>query len=472
MKSSIKVLYTIAASVLVFAGCRKNLDLEPTDIFSAGEAVRDVNDLRSGYYTAQARNNRENTMFFAAVASDEILIGANNGGQGQFENRWQYSQDVTTGGGATAGWSSYYSMLQQTNTFLLVADTISKRNASETGVVNQIKGQLLTLRAMAHFELLERFGQNVGTYNANSLAVPVVTKPLDQFASPSRNTAGEVMAQIETDLRDAWTLLPSANTAGSFSDTSISRLTVTAFHARVALHKRAWQQAIDSATRVINSNVRPLTNDARLFAQIWEDSTATTEVLYRIKRSGTGVGEIWTTAGGGVQFSPSNKLRASFTANDIRVAPYFGSLTGTTVRKFFQSALGGRRVDVKYMRTAEMYLIRAEAYAELGDAANIALGAADLNFLRGRRIPGYTDATFTAAQDLIDAVMTERFKELCFEGFRFFDLKRRGLSIERAAGDFTSANWQSLPAGNFRFILPIPVGELQANRNIRQNPGY
>jgi hypothetical protein len=119
-----------------------------------------------------------------------------------------------------------------------------------------------------------------------------------------------------------------------------------------------------------------------------------------------------------------------------------------------------------------MYLIRAEAYAELGDDANVTLGAADLNFLRSRRISGYTDATFATSQELIDAVMTERFKELCFEGFRFFDLKRRGLSIERAPGDFTSANWQSLPAGNFRFTLPIPVGELQANRNIRQNPGY
>jgi hypothetical protein len=237
----------------------------------------------------------------------------------------------------------------------------------------------------------------------------------------------------------------------------------------VALHKRAWQQAIDSATRVINSNIRPLTDSARLFAQIWEDSTLNTEVLYRIKRSGAGVGEIWTTAGGSIFYSPSNKLRSSFTANDIRVTPYFGSLTGTTVRKFFQSALGGRRVDVKYMRTAEMYLIRAEAYAELG---NITLGAADLNFLRSKRIPGYTNVTFATSQALIDAVMLERFKELCFEGFRFFDLKRRGLPIERLSTDVTSLNWQTLPAGNFRFVLPIPVGELQANRNIQQNPGY
>lgn len=411
-------------------------------------------------------------MFFAAVASDEISIGSGNAGQGQFENRFQYSQDVTTGGGATAGWGAYYSMLQQTNTFLQVADTIRKSNATDSTLVNQIKGQLLVLRAMAHFELLERYGQNVGAYNPGSLAVPVVTTPLDQFAAPRRSTAGEVIAQIESDLSNAWALLPAATTAGSFSDTSISRLTATAFHARVALHKRAWQQAIDSATRVINSNVRPLTDDARLFAQIWQDSTVNTEVLYRIKRNGTGVGEIWTTTTGAIYYSPSSKLRNSFAANDIRVAPYFASLTGTMVRKFFQSALGGRRVDVKYMRTAEMYLIRAEAYAELGGAGNTTLGAADLNFLRSKRIPGYVNATFATSQALIDAVLLERFKELCFEGFRFFDLKRRGLPVDRLAGDVTSLNWQILPAGNFRFVLPIPVGELQANPNITQNPGY
>jgi hypothetical protein len=469
MKQNKNFLYIIAAGAIAFAGCRKKLDLEPTDTFGQNEAVRNINDLQAGYYGAQSRNNRENTMFFSAVASDEIFIGAGNGGQGQFENRWQYGQDVTTGGGATSGWGAYYSMLAQTNNFLVVADSITRTSSADSARVRQIKGQLLTLRAIAHFELLERYGQNIGTYDRNALGVPVVTMPQDQFAAPTRNTVGEVVDQIEKDLREASSLLPASFT---FTDTSINRITVAAFHARVALHKRAWQQAVDSATRVINSNVRPLTDSARLFAQIWEDSTLNTEVLYRVKRSGTGVGDIFTTAGNQAFFSPSNKLRATFTANDKRVVPYFGSLSGTLVRKFFQSALGGRRVDVKYMRTAEMYLIRAEAYAELGGSANITLGAADLNFLRGRRITGYVNQTFTTTQGLIDEVMLERYKELCFEGFRFFDLKRRGLPIDRLASDVTSTNWQFLPAGNFRFILPIPVGELQANQNIRQNLGY
>lgn len=469
MRTNKTYLCALALGLLAVAGCRKKLDIEPTDIFSRGEAVRDLSDLRFGYYSAQGRNNRENTMFIGAVASDEILIGTGNGGQGQFENRWQYSQDVTTGGGVTSGWGAYYSMLEQTNRFLEVTDTIPRRSSQDSAIVRQIRGQLLTLRAMAHFELLERYSTNIGTYDPNAPAVPVVTRPLDQFAAPKRNTSGEVVAQIETDLRTAWDLLPAS---GTFSDTTISRITVTAFHARVALHKRAWQQAVDSATKVINSGVRPLTGNATLFAQVWTDETFNTEVLYRVKRSGTSVGDIWTTAGNAPFYSPSGKLRSTFTTADIRVVPYFGSLTGTLVRKFFVSPLGGRRVDVKYLRTAEMYLIRAEAYAELGGAANIVLGAADLNFLRSVRIAGYTAQTFATAPALVDAVLQERFKELCFEGFRFFDLKRRGLAVDRIATDVTSTNWQTLPAGNFRFALPIPVAELQANPNVAQNPGY
>jgi hypothetical protein len=411
-------------------------------------------------------------MFLGAVISDEIFIGTGNGGQGQFENRFQYGQDPTTGGGVTAGWSSYYSMLAQTNNFLVVADTITKRTATDSANARRIKGQLLTLRAMAHFELLERYGENVGAYNPNGMGVPIVTAPQDQNATPARATVGQVMAQIEKDLREASSLVPLNTSGAAFSDTVISRMTVAGFHARVALHKQAWQQAADSASVVINSNVRPLTADSATFANIWTDANLNTEVLYRIKRSGSSVGDIWTTTGNLAFYSPSNKLRASFTTSDNRVGPYFLTTAGTLVRKFFSSSLGGRIVDIKYMRTAEMHLIRAEAYAELGGAANIALGAADLNLLRTRRIKGYTNQTFTTAASLIDAVMLERFKELCFEGFRFFDLKRRGLPVERLASDVTSTNWLTLPGGNFRFVLPIPVGEIQANPNIKQNLGY
>jgi hypothetical protein len=132
------------------------------------------------------------------------------------------------------------------------------------------------------------------------------------------------------------------------------------------------------------------------------------------------------------------------------------------------SPRGGRIVDVKAIRTAEMYLIRAEANAELN---NLTAATDDLNFLRSKRITGYTNVTFSDKGSLIDAILLERFKELAFEGFRFFDLKRRGLPVVRNASDVDSPNWITLPANNDRFTLPIPNDEILANPNMVQNPG-
>ncbi len=87
-------------------------------------------------------------------------------------------------------------------------------------------------------------------------------------------------------------------------------------------------------------------------------------------------------------------------------------------------------------------------------------------------VEGYTPVTFGSQADAITAVIDERFKELAFEGHRFWDLKRRGLPIERDASDAPSTNGRVLPANNFRFVLPIPQPEMQANPKMVQNPGY
>ena len=116
-----------------------------------------------------------------------------------------------------------------------------------------------------------------------------------------------------------------------------------------------------------------------------------------------------------------------------------------------------------------MYLIRAEAKAETNDLAG---AAADVNALRAARITDYTDVSFATKEEAIAAILQERFKELAFEGHRFWDLRRRGLPVERLASDAPSANGTTLPAGNFRFLLPIPNPEIQANPLMLQNPGY
>ncbi len=126
----------------------------------------------------------------------------------------------------------------------------------------------------------------------------------------------------------------------------------------------------------------------------------------------------------------------------------------------------------KIFRTAEMYLIRAEARAELGKLTGATGADGDINTLRANRIAGYVNVSYTSKQQAIDDILLERFKELAYEGHRFFDLKRRSLPVTRLAVDAPSAQGTTLAANDFRFVLPIPLSEITANPILQQNPGY
>ena len=126
-------------------------------------------------------------------------------------------------------------------------------------------------------------------------------------------------------------------------------------------------------------------------------------------------------------------------------------------------------------------MIAAEAYCESNDVTS---GASYLNQLRTSRIAGYTIQNFAAASDLRTAIRNERRKELVGEGFRFVDLKRWGLGVDRG-NSYQDANLVLQPgnaqttalvreAGDYRFVWPIPKTEIDVNPQIsgQQNHGY
>jgi starch-binding outer membrane protein, SusD/RagB family len=82
--------------------------------------------------------------------------------------------------------------------------------------------------------------------------------------------------------------------------------------------------------------------------------------------------------------------------------------------------------------------------------------------LRAARITGYVDETFGSSADLVNAVLYERFKELAFEGHRFYDLRRNGLPVVRDPND-ADGTWLTLPANSYLFVFPIPQDAVLAN---------
>jgi starch-binding outer membrane protein, SusD/RagB family len=462
----INIIGACFALAIAFAGCKKDLDLRPTDTVGEEVAFNSVASLQKGLNTAYARYSlaRADKSFVSSITSDEVKFGPGNGGTGQFGYRLQYNSDATSGGDVTNGFFLYYSMLDMVNRVL---ERLPEIPATGTEITQRtaINGQLLALRALGHFELLEAYSQKYDAADPLGIAV-TTTSCLTCY--PARNTVAEVIASVEKDLADAKAILPAVTPSG-YNDLALNQVSITAIQARVALHKGEWQKAADYATSVITSGVKTLAAGSA-FTGIWTDAN-TNEILFRSRlENSAALGGQWTSTNGSIIFSPSDKLTATYTAADVRLNAYIGTNSGSRfVKKFSSSSRGGSIVDVKNIRIAEMYLLRAEARAELNDLAG---AASDINTLRTARIAGYTNISYADKASAITDILLERYKELAFEGFRFFDLKRRALPLQRNASDVDSPLWQTMAAGDKRFVYPVPAEEILANPNFQQNPGY
>jgi hypothetical protein len=133
--------------------------------------------------------------------------------------------------------------------------------------------------------------------------------------------------------------------------------------------------------------------------------------------------------------------------------------------------------DLKVFRSSEMLFIVAEALAFEDDFAGVA------NLLKNLRDARFgsdqASLTLNSRQDALGAILDEKQIEFVYEGHRYRDLKRIGTAAGRGVQrNSIDCEFQSgacnLAANDFRFTLPIPVSEINANPGIgeQQNPGY
>jgi hypothetical protein len=125
---------------------------------------------------------------------------------------------------------------------------------------------------------------------------------------------------------------------------------------------------------------------------------------------------------------------------------------------------GSTYTDQYYLRLAETYLLRAEAYLGKGDAVS---AAADINVVRNR-----AKATPVSPGEVtIDYILDERARELSLEEDRRITLVRLGKLVERVRL-YNQHNGDEIQ--DFNALWPIPAKEIEANINavLEQNPGY
>lgn len=463
MTKDIFIKYILIFSILfVSVSCTK-LDLKPTDIISPDKAFRNLNDIGLGVTGAYAGLDFNLISSSIIVADEATYPNENTVGNNQ-SFRWLYTAE---NGSVTAAYYEYYIVIDRVNRVLANINNVEIVAADEVRK-NQYMGELYALRAYCHFELLRAYASS---YVTGALGVPYMKE--SAIGYPARDSFESVISNAKADLTMAKNLIPS-----SFDDqTRITKLAVSAIQARVALYEKNWSDAVTYSTEVINAI--PLATKAQ-FPGVWTDANKN-EVIWELKRTETSDSKIgdffFRQSGEIVLYAPAFKLINTFDqVNDVRYSAYVKfdpTRTGIKSKYIVNKYIGGDianpgLTDIKLFRTAEMYLIRAEARAESsGDAA------ADLNTLRAARINGYVNASFPDKASTIVAIYNERFKELAFEGHRFFDLKRRNLPIERTVEDAANAAGAIImQPTQAQYAFPLPAQEIAINKNTVQNPKY
>jgi hypothetical protein len=138
-------------------------------------------------------------------------------------------------------------------------------------------------------------------------------------------------------------------------------------------------------------------------------------------------------------------------------------------RKFLAANSSLSIGDIPYMRMAEMVLIEAEARARIGGQE---AAANELLYTLQKARNENAVRSVTSGQAFINEILVERRIELWGEGFRFFDLKRLNLPLDRTNSNHTQAlaNVLQVPAGDPRWEFLFPQAEVNANPALVQNP--
>ncbi|WP_412466073.1 RagB/SusD family nutrient uptake outer membrane protein [Pedobacter sp. KLB.chiD] len=442
--------------LLSLSGCKKQLEIDPKQNIDANVALNTTADVQNaliGAYTFMATGDLygNNLVFIPDLyASDNYLTW-----RGTFTTYRNISSKTIVADNADVRrtWTTAYSAINTANIVLSALNVVNDANTKSV-----IEGKALFIRGIMHFELVRLFGLPYDVSGSNTnLGVPIMTKAVKTIDnvtnSVARNTVAEVYVAVENDLKSAITKLASVD----------DQYAAKAFLARVYLQEGKYALSRDIANDIItNSPYRLITNSLEAPFRTKNSS----EGIFEIKQneqsnagtSNDGLATFYASyqnaTGGNVGRADAlvnSNFYNSFEPGDKRQTEMIYEGTGARTG-FFTKKWYSFYDNIPVCRITEQYLIRAECNFRLGTSIG-ATPADDINTLRTRAGLGNVVPT-------LNIILNEREKELDYEGFRLHDYKR----TKRSIGTFTY--------DDPKLVFPIPDREINANKALKQNPGY
>jgi len=461
---TIKNMIVTTVLFLSLASCEKSfLELQPPTSLTPEFALATEADLQVALRGAYA--GLKNTALYGRslpvlgdIMADNTYQSTLNTNRYTSFNLYNY---LVTDGDVAGLWNASY-------TVILRANNIINSPIADNANIQQIKGEAYAIRALAYFNLVRYFASPY-TVDPSKLGVPVITT-YQADLKPERAKIADVYGLINKDLDKAYTLMTKFTNSSQFS-----KYSAKALQAKVYLTMGDKTNAKTAALDVItNSGFTAISSAAH--AGYWAGVAPRTdkvETLLEISFDAVAnnafdaLSYIYLQSGNYGDMLCSTELYDLYETADIRKSLYAtgtrGGLASVFVNKY--TSFTGDHSDTKVVRMSEMYLIAAEA----SYPSNTVDALKYVNEVTSRR--GAT-AIASSGSALLEDIITERRKELAFEGERYLDMQRLQRNIVRSKNYPSSA--LSIDFTNYRRIMPIPQGELDANPNIKsqQNPGW
>lgn len=473
---------TLGAVLIGITSCGNDwLNLEPSTSIPTDTSIKVLSDIEftlNGIYSQmQSSDAHSGRLIYYGDATGDDMQAVSSTKRCANYYRFNWTKDS----GPSTHWSILYSIITSCNVILNKIDDIPF-DEDETDYRNDLKGQALAIRGLAYFDLTRIFGYPYTKDNGASMGVPIILEETDRFNKPSRATVAQCYERITKDLDDAWPLLSE-----EFNKGKINRWAAMTLLSRAYLYMDKAPEALDMAEKAIKgaeSNGYALwTNEE--YPTAWSNDASAThpgEVLFEI------VNETTDSPGKESMGYLSSKdgyddicITVSFyhlllqDPDDVRLKLLvFDGSKYAYVNKY-QPQEGENITDanIPLVRLLEAYLNAAEAAVKTNDNDK---AIAYLNPIVQRANPNNSVAE---EQITLDRVLTERRKEMVDEGHRMFDVIRNGMTVHRI--DETDSKLSKTEHNTqymdydwdfYKIILPIPKHEINANPNIKQNPGY
>lgn len=425
-------LFFLCISIGMCNSCKKFLATNSQNM-SFVNSAKDLNEILLGEAYFDINNDISTNLFH--LSDDDIDLGYRKSGQElnfdfglfywQEEPRIGYMGNVVT---SDPFYNNMYAKIARLNTILHEVEKLRKKGEPEDLLI-KVSGEAHFLRAYYYFKLVNLYGKPYKRSTAHlDFGVPLKIDPAISEQFLSRRSVKSVYDQVVFDLEKADQLLGKQS---AFSVIRASWYAAVGLLSRVYLYKEEYEKSIHYANRILESQKFELIDLNTLPATSQFLHKDVTEVIFSMGFNEMGMRmAIDLDAPIYHYFVASDELYNSYQLNDLRKSKLFSFNALGSVRTIKKGNLRYPNIsdvsDKFSIRLAELYLNKAEALAALGREDE---ALTTIRFFQQYRFDGYNipDWQYIGAE-LVNQIREERRKELCFEGHRWFDLRRYGVN--------------------------------------------